>query len=90
MTPDERQKLDYVYDTLKKMEVAYSIPLNIRQALQEGLDVGSTLETSAKSSSSENQAVNEGGVATYSVMKTPDGFLQITLNGTLYYLPYFS
>ena len=40
--------------------------------------IGSILTaTSSKSAASATQAVNEGGAATYNVMKAPDGFLSI-------------
>ncbi len=72
------------------METSNSIPLNIRQSLSAGLSVGATLENSSKGATSENQAVNEGGAATYSVLGVPDGFLQININGTVYYLAFWS
>lgn len=49
-----------------------------------------TAVVSSKSSSSENQAVSEGGAASYNVLKAPDGFLQITINSSTYYIPIFT
>ena len=45
---------------------------------------------SGKASGSENQVVNEGGAASYSVLKPPDGFDQATVNGAVHYYPYFT
>lgn len=49
-----------------------------------------TIGTSGKASGSENQVVNEGGAATFSVLKPPDGFDQATVNGVVHYFPYFT
>lgn len=34
MTPEERRKLNYVYETLKKLESSSTIPLSIDQAFR--------------------------------------------------------
>lgn len=44
---------------------------------------------STKSASSENQPVNEGGIATYSVLKPPDRFLQVVVSGKTEYIPVY-
>lgn len=49
----------------------------------------SNLSVSSKGSTTENKTVNEGGVATYNVLTQPDGFLEIEIAGTTYYVPYF-
>lgn len=68
-----------------------TIPLDIGAAFRDRIlgDVGLVI-TSSKSATSENKTVNEAGAAAYSVMDKPDGFLQVTINGSIYYLPYFS
>lgn len=52
--------------------------------------ISGTIASSIKGATSENQAVNEGGSSTYSVIKAPDAFLQITINGVIYYIPAFT
>ena len=73
----------------KNMEASHSIPLNIDQAFRARFPTTS-LSTSTKVDSSENQAVDEGGAATYSVLKPPDAFLQVRIRTTTYYIPVFT
>lgn len=87
---DELEKKILALENWKKsLENSQSIPLNVNQAFARRLTGNLGLSSSSKSNSSENQAVNEGGAATYNVLKSPDGFLQITIDGTTYYIPYF-
>lgn len=86
-----KQKIEELEKWKKSMEASHSIPLNIDQAFRARFkDTGSILSASSKSASSENQVVDEGGVATYSVMKTPDAFLQVTISGAVKYIPIFT
>lgn len=88
-TENLKRQVEELMAWKKSLENAQSIPLNIDQAFRARFISGGVV-TSTKSSSSENQAVNEGGVATYSVLKTPDGFLQVTIGSTIYYIPIFT
>ena len=79
----------------RKIDLLYNstdIPNNVEQAFRTRfqLDTYNPIIVSAKSASSENQAVNEGGVAAYNVMKPPDAFIQITLNGAIKYIPIYT
>lgn len=49
-----------------------------------------TIGSSSKVASSESQSINEAGSATWSVLKQPDAFLEVTVGGTLYYIPVFT
>lgn len=74
------------------MKAAATIPLETDRALRDrlglsGIPLGAV---SSKNADSEDQAVDEGGAATYSVMGDPVGFLEITLGTTTYYVPYFN
>lgn len=89
MTPEQEQKLNEVYEVIQQLRSASALPFDIREALSDAL-VGSSLSTSSKVSTSENQAVDEAGSGTYSVLKPPDGFLQISIDGTTYYLPMYT
>ena len=75
-------------DFKKSLENSSTIPLQIDQSFKDRFS--STLVSSSKSATSENKSVNEAGVATYSVLNPPDAFIQITVNGTLYYIPVFT
>lgn len=68
----QQQQISYPIDDISKTILANKL--------------GSVV-SSAKSATSENQNVNEAGVATYSVLQAPDAFVQVTINGTVYYLP---
>lgn len=85
-----RQQLKELQDWKASLERSSTIPLNIDQSFRgRFIKSLSNLAKSSKSSTSENQAVNEAGSATYSVLGDPDGFLEITIDGVLYYIPYF-
>jgi len=96
MTPEERQQFNDMKKELeelkqfkKSLESSHSIPLPIDQAFR-GRFGFSTINTSSKSATSENQAVNEGGTDTYSVLKPPDAFVQVKIGSTYYYIPVFT
>lgn len=97
MTPAEQQQFDDLkkltedlQSQMKALSNNATIPYDIGEALKARIlgDAGvSALST--KLSTSESQAVNEAGVATYSVLKPPDGFLEITITENKYYIPYY-
>lgn len=91
MTPEQQQQLNEVYEFVQSLKRSSSIPREIDQSFRDRfLKTVSSLSTSSKSASSENQAVNEGGAATYSVLKVPDAFLQVNVGSTTYYIPVFT
>jgi hypothetical protein len=63
-------------------------PNQITPEFQKVLD-SYGLSTSSKGATTENKTVNESGSDSYAVMDKPDGFLEVSINGTIYYLPYF-
>ena len=85
-----KREIEELKNWKKTLENSATIPLVIDQSFRKRFETFSDIITSTKSATSENQGVNEGGVASYSVMNKPDGFLQITISGVVYYLPYFS
>lgn len=91
-----RQKVEELEKWKANLERSSSIPLNIDQALRERFLNGIPLiKASTKGNDTEDQAVNEGGVATYNVLKEPDDFLQVdvidpTTGKTTYYLPVYT
>lgn len=89
MTPEEKQQLQELLDFKKSLEMSSSIPLSIDQAFRERFPT-TTVSTSAKSASSENQQVDESGVAIYNVLKAPDAFVQVEIGSTIYFLPAFT
>ena len=91
MNEQEKKQLAELLKWKSQMEASHSIPLNVDQAFRARFSViSTTIATSAKGATTENQAVNEGGVATYSVLKPPDAFVQVIVSGTTYYIPVFT
>ncbi|MFA6314983.1 MAG: hypothetical protein WC648_01255 [Candidatus Paceibacterota bacterium] len=69
-----------------------SIPLDIDQAFRARFlsDIPDPILANSKSASSENQVVDEGGSATYSVLQPPDAFASTIIGTTTIYLPYYT
>lgn len=93
-----QRKVEELERFIVSLQASHSIPLNVDRALRTRLSLGesgsgNSLVVSGKSSSSENvaQSVNEAGAATYTInyVNQYDGFLQITIGATIYYLPYY-
>lgn len=93
--PELLQRVQYLENEVRNLKNAGSISNDVEQALRtrfqlERLDVAASFSVSSKLANSENQAVNEAGAASYSVLNAPDGFVQATVGGTTYYLPAFT
>jgi hypothetical protein len=77
-----------------KINLLYSsatIPYDVENAFIDRLDLDNIVsQNSSKLASTETQAVNEGGSATYNVAKPMDGFEQRTVNGQIRYYPYYT
>jgi len=84
MTPEQRQikelqkQVKVLTDFMRSLENPAQIAPNVQRALSATIT-----KTSNKSATSENQAVNEAGAATYSVLGTPARFVRLGDN----YLP---
>ena len=87
-----QRQLNEIRAELDLLKASTTIPFEVESALRErfGLADFTPLSTSTKSVDDVTQAVNEGGIATYSVAKAPDGFRQILINGTLLYIPFYT
>lgn len=83
------QELEKQLNDLKSLVENMRRPNTVDAEFQQVLN-RNTLATSAKGATSENQTVNEGGVASYAVLGIPTGYLQVTIDATAYYIPYFS
>lgn len=99
MTPEEKEKMKEMYDQIRKLQAQVdsfyafaTIPFPVEKAFKDRfrIDQYAILEPSAKSASSENQSVNEAGVATYSVLKPPDGFEQRNVGGNTRYYAFWT
>lgn len=90
MTEEERRQLQELIEFKKSLESETTIPFTVGEAfkIRVGQSVGIT--SSSKTASSENQAVNEGGSASYNVLKAPAGFVQVKVQGAIRYIPYYA
>src|SRR3990167_8104988 len=73
----------------QSLESSHSIPLSIDQAFRARFQF-SLIKSSEKGNNSEDQSVNEGGVATYNVLKEPDDFLEVVVDNIIYYIPVYN
>lgn len=80
-------ELERIVAERKNQQISYPLDDISKQILSEKL---ASVVASTKVATSENQAVNEAGAASYNVLKSPDAFVQVTVNGTIYYLPAFT
>ena len=91
------QRITELENKIKSLTSSTTIPLEIDGAFRKRFDLNnfSKVLVSSKSATSENKnavmTVNFSGetVTTDSVLDNPDGFLQVNINGTVYYLPYY-
>ncbi len=79
----ENEELRMEINSLKS---STSIPLDISRALAVRLG---SLTVSSKAASSEQQAVNEGASAQYTVAKAMDGFKQAIVDGQVIHIPFY-
>jgi len=86
------KKLDSLEKKINSLDAFTTIPFNVEQAFRVrfGLDSFSSLSVSSKSATSENQVVNESGSSTYTVLKLPDGFRDLIVDGTTLSFPYYT
>lgn len=85
-----KKEIESLVQWRESLSVSSRIPLEQDRAMRYrmfGSDVVQVIENSTKSSSSENQAVNEGGTGTYNVLKPPASFLRVEVGNIAYYLP---
>jgi hypothetical protein len=94
--------LEGAYDTLSQqtqmmmafinsLKAAGTIPYDVDEAITDRIKRKAILglTVSGKDLDSEDQTVQEGGALSYSVLGDPDGFLEVTIGGVVYYIPYY-
>ena len=89
MTPEQQierltNQLRELTTLVENMQNYHTCTPEFRKTINRG-----DVVTDGKSASSENQAVDEGATGTYSVLKPPDGFVKVIIDGTNYYIPYY-
>ena len=95
MNPQEKEqfKREVINEVMSVLGRYDRIPLEVQQALARRfkLDSVPAIQTGNKLATSENQAVDEAGVATYNVLGPPDRFRLLTSSdGTVIgYIPIY-
>lgn len=89
MRPTDEQ-LEEMWNFIQSLKNGATIPYEVDAAFRSRFSRGIGLSVSAKGANTEDQAVNEAGSATFDVLGDPDGFLEVSINGTVYYIPYFT
>lgn len=86
-----QKQIEELRKEIQSLKNTTTMPLEVENAIRDRLNIASftPVRGSSKVASSENQAVDEGGAASYSVLKPPDGYLEVTINGLVYYIPRF-
>lgn len=86
MTPEEMEnRILELERTVEDMQNPNTISPAFAKVIEQ-----SGLTVSAKAVSSEDQAVDEAGSATYNVLTEPVGWLQVTVGGATYYIPRYN
>jgi hypothetical protein len=91
---DER-RIQELERRIELLEAGGTIPHETEQAFRERFNLarleGAVIPiVSAKAAASEARAVNESGSSSYSVMQLCDGFVEVLVGGTTYYLPTYN
>ncbi len=94
MNPEIRQleeRVKKLESFIQAMSSSATIPFEVDGAIRTRFGIGkSTFSISAKAASSEWQPVDEAGTGTYDVAEPMVGFLQTSINGTIYQIPYYN
>lgn len=91
MNPDDLiKRIEELEKFKKSLEASTSIPQPVYAAFKDRFSDIVGITVSAKGANSEDVTVDEAGSNTYAVMNDPVGFLQVRINNTIYYIPYFS
>ena len=80
MTPEQVRKLNELYTFMHGLKNAAQASPDVKKALNDII-----IGTTSKTATSENQAVNEGGAGSYSVLGPPDGFITLNNKNIPYY-----
>lgn len=82
------RKIEELTRRLDSLNSNTTIPYQVGEAFKDRLGVVSG-DSNATSASTHTQAVNEGGLASYSVAKPMAGFITIVVNGNSRAVPYY-
>lgn len=85
-----QKKIEVLEQEIQALKASSTIPFEVDTAFTDRLKLStySKVLLSSKSSSSEQIAVNSA--SSTPVLLGPDAFLQVTISGTIYYIPAFT
>lgn len=85
------KKIQELEEKVKALENSTTIPYPVEQAFRTRFQLAdlTPLTSSSKAASTETQAVSEAGAGSYSVAKPMDGFKELVVDGTTFYIPYY-
>ena len=89
MNEDLARRVEQLELEIKNLKSSTTIPFEVDRAFRDRFRDILILKPSSKNLDSEDQAVDESGSGTYSVLGDPDGFLVTVVAGTNYYIPYY-
>jgi hypothetical protein len=90
-----QQKVNELEQKVKSLEASTTISFDVEQAFRtrfnlQNLESIPVITSSAKVATTENQVVDEAGSASYSVLKPPDAFLEVSISGATKYIPIYT
>lgn len=85
-----QKKIEVLENEIASLKASSTIPFEIDKAFSDRFKLNSFSKVilSSKASNSEQIAVNSAGSTP--VLLAPDAFLQVTISGTIYYIPAFT
>ena len=87
---DILKQINDIKEEYNKLRNSSTIPKDIDSAFRARLsNLAQQISISGTSATAHNQAVNEAGSGSYSVLSTPTGYLTVNVNGTPRDIPYF-
>lgn len=98
MNPDHEKRIEELEREIQSLKSFTTIPFDVDKAFRArlGIDNLSSVRESVKVVASENVAAitnidfGTQSTETNTVLDNPDIFLEVTVNGTVYYLPAFT
>ncbi len=87
LTPEQQQEL---WNFMQALKSAATIPYEVDGAFRDRLSNSLALSVSTKGQDTEDLEINEAGSSTLTAMQDPDGFLEVSIGGTIFHIPYFT
>lgn len=83
------KRIEELEKFVENMQASFSLPLDVDRALV-GRSFVKGLKKSTKAADSEDITINESGSGVKTVLDNPNGYLEVSIDGVMYYIPYFA